>query len=63
MRTKEEIFKAMREEMPWKVIGEENLKPYILEAMEIYAKEYHEAELKKKRVELMLVESAFIIIS
>jgi len=36
-RTKEEIFKQMREEMPWKVIGEEQLKPYILEAMQVYA--------------------------
>lgn len=43
MRSKEEIFKQMREEMPWQVIGETQLKPYILEAMQIYADEYHNA--------------------
>jgi hypothetical protein len=44
--SKETIFKAMREEMPWAVIGEEKLKPYILEAMQIYAEEYHREQVK-----------------
>lgn len=33
-----EVFRDMRNEMPWKIIGEEQLKPYILEAMKIYGK-------------------------
>jgi hypothetical protein len=49
MRTKEEIFKTMRNEMPWKVIGEEKLKPYILEAMQIYAEEYHKAQANEAK--------------
>jgi len=38
MTKAEEIFKNMREEMPWSIIGEKQLKPYILEAMEEYGK-------------------------
>lgn len=38
MTKAEEIFKNMREEMPWSIIGEEQLKPYILEAMQEYGK-------------------------
>lgn len=38
MTKAEEIFKNMREEMPWRIIGEEQLKPYILEAMQVYGK-------------------------
>ena len=37
MRTKEEIINNMMDEMPFDL--SENIKPYILEAMEIYAKE------------------------
>jgi len=33
MTKAEEIFKNMREEMPCSIIGEKQLKPYILEAM------------------------------
>lgn len=38
MTKAEEIFKNMREEMPWSIIGEKQLKPYILEAMQEYGK-------------------------
>ena len=43
MTKAEEIFKNMREEMPWSIIGEKQLKPYILEAMQVYGK--HCAEI------------------
>ena len=38
MTKAEEIFKNMREEMPWSMIGEKQLKPYILDAMQEYGK-------------------------
>lgn len=38
MTKAEEIYKNMREEMPWSIIGEKQLKPYILEAMQVYGK-------------------------
>lgn len=38
MTKAEEIFKNMREEMKWSIIGEKQLKPYILEAMQVYGK-------------------------
>jgi hypothetical protein len=38
MTKAEEIFKNMREKMPWSIIGEKQLKPYILEAMQEYGK-------------------------
>jgi hypothetical protein len=39
MRTKEEIIRKMIEEMPYQLIGKDQVLPYIQEAMEIYARE------------------------
>lgn len=39
MRTPEEIYKLMKEEMPWGIVGEKQIRPYIIEAISISQKE------------------------
>ena len=45
MKSKEDVFKQMQEEMPYNA-NFPHTKPYILEAMEVYAKEYHKEQIK-----------------
>ncbi len=52
MRTKEEILDNMIEEMPFQLIGKDQVLPYIKEAMEIYAQE-RVNELDSKRLFLV----------
>lgn len=44
MRTIEQILQNMKEEMPFDL--SDNIKEYVIEAMGIYAEEYHQSELK-----------------
>ena len=39
MKTRDEILKAMIDEMPYELVNKENILPYIKEAMQIYAQE------------------------
>jgi len=47
MREPEDIYYQMKDEMPWQLIGEDQIKPYIEEAIKIAQKEaWNEATLK-----------------
>lgn len=44
MRTKEDIYNSMVSEAPWRIEG--HLKPYILEAMQIFAENYYKGQMQ-----------------